>query len=383
MKITMNEALATFEIELGFTLKELKKQYKKLLLEFHPDKGGCKSTTQKLNACFKTLRKSAVPESQKAERTEHYDFTTIERETHPLASRNIPAMYSYETLLKKTFDLVETFTVNDIHDIDRCSKSGGSFFRVNGKTYNIHFSYGDRRSFSMEDVTLAGKTGKTTTTMHMRVETFSSKYSENSQLFCNVLREWMGESLRFEHIYEGIVSSMQDLDKGDSFTFDGMAGQINQKFDSGFIRATLMVNGNEISVSLDTDKAVKAINPYTLHHVYKPLKELPNRLSSKHLVRLLINGQFHAFYNTYYGLDDARMDSEGYVNNPLITALEWIGKTQRSCSSLYASGDCLRFGHHSNDNNKLIINLDNRYSLFDIDAEVSVIENHMKKALAA
>lgn len=94
-----NEALNLFELEEGYTEEELKKQYKKLALKYHPDKnGGDSEQFQKLGEAYKVLLEGEEPEP----------FDELEANLKEVAS-------ALQGMLRQTFQNRRFVTFEDVY----------------------------------------------------------------------------------------------------------------------------------------------------------------------------------------------------------------------------------------------------------------------------
>ncbi|KOY42670.1 isomerase, partial [Vibrio parahaemolyticus] len=66
----------------------------------------------------------------------------------------------------------------------------------------------------------------------------------------------------------------------------------------------------------------------------------------------------------------------GYIDNPILEALSWHGKTRRSCFGLFSNAlpntEAIQvsFGKHLNDSSSFILDLDNRYPSISLEDDV-------------
>lgn len=148
--------------------------------------------------------------------------------------------------------------------------------------------------------------------------------------------------------------------------------------------AEIEIDGSVVSITYDEVKSHTVFNPFNLDAL-KPLKAIPKRWKLMDLVKVLVNGQFHSLKQNYYYTDDYLHDAamgfrKGYIDNPILTALEWFSERRVSCTRLSQTSNSLNFGFHSNDSSSLVLDLDNRYTLVDVESDVQVLESKLRLA---
>ncbi|HAS8195751.1 TPA: hypothetical protein I7682_17875 [Vibrio vulnificus] len=406
MKMTVIQAMSALNIFSGekLTVRALKRYYKQAIFKVHPDYGGSKEETQKLNAAYAILLKTVkhdnkFPEKQnKSDSGADYvepDWFHKKNDGHPLHSCKLASVHSLDTLIAKTFAVAtEPVTLEQVWSPGRNVKDSNSIYEQRGDSaFKISAYYGDWDTFYVTNVTEAGKARKQCNQMTFHVSHYSSEYSEVTRGIPNVIRAWLLDT----HAKNGKIDCIE------LYTY--MLGLLHHAWTCGgkvhvgkavvettdvnetFVNASVKVGGNVIKISLKSLAAHHIITPFNLE-TFKPLTQLPSRWTVKHFVRLLVNGQFFKIKQDYYHTDDYTMDAatrfrEGYIDNPLAVAFEWIGDNLSRGAYIYEStkGESLNFGFHINDSSSLCVDLNNRYSLFDLNEDITQME--MQRQLTA
>lgn len=383
----------------------LKKLYKSEIFKTHPDRGGDKQLTQRINDAYSVLKKLVKDkvEHSSESKTCHHDINghyhseqddwLFEKNAgHPLHESGLAALKTRESLLYEAFDIRDSettpginFTLGKFH----VHGDNGIHFKKEGMMMELRHWLGHLDHVVLTDTTNGFRHRKTCGEMHIRVSHYGA-YPENSRSLVNVLRDWLGSASEKESgfhwcdlytlIVETAARAFQSLTNVcDIFGCELQVSASNYKVFEG----TLRVGDCIITIEFDELASHTVFNPFNIG-LLKPLTKTPKRWKVSDIVKLLINGQFHSCKQSYYYTDDYVMDNalgfrEGFHENPILLAKKWHGEKIISCTSLYEStpGELI-FGFHSNDGNELKIDLDNRYPLVDLEQDVLALESQLK-----
>ncbi len=365
-------------------MAELKKAYKKAMLSEHPDRGGSNESTASINKAYEVLKKIAGGPSEEAPIEKDWFYNR--NEGHPLHNTKLPAMFTYETLLKKQFNIVKDVTFENVYSISHIHKAGGIYFQNNGRDYNVGAYYGNWKEFSIEDITDGGRRGKTCKSVHFSCLTYGADYDEPAQIITNPLREWFGCEISFSELFEMITKCIENKEP----EINGIQLKLESETDYS-TRAVLIKDGTYIYTTIYEGKSFDVLNPFTLREVYKPLKSIPEKFSIRNLVQVIVHGQFFACKQNYgytddYALDAALKFREGYISVPIDIAVDWHGERKDGCTRVSMrnrESNQVNFGKHSNESFSLNVKLDNNYPLVDLDNDILTIESVTQLELKA
>jgi hypothetical protein len=137
----------------------------------------------------------------------------------------------------------------------------------------------------------------------------------------------------------------------------------------------LLVGNARLKIYRDEEKAAKVFSPFVVDRV-KPVTEMPEKWTILHLRKILANGQFRSYTQDFYYTDDYAYDAavnfrKGYIANPLESFSDALTcGSMRVWERVAEDGTVsLHFGAHSNDGRSLIVDLNNRYPIVDMEAE--------------
>ncbi|EMA3788876.1 hypothetical protein U2U65_003496 [Vibrio cholerae] len=402
--IDLKKAMSLFGLESldGISLRALKRLYKRAVFKVHPDKGGNKEDAQLLNTAYSALLDHGVflvgadDEESNVQQTKSdtTDSSTDDKwfydrnNGHPLHACHLASMYTLDSLIQQTFNVVSSdasfYKVFGTYT----GKPDRHFYMKNGEQH-LAIS-GREESLSITDVTNAGKARKQCVELSLNITNYNPNYPRTNQSFARVLCDWFGsrimsDEFRFGWVFNHLMSCVHHARHSGSFRVHDVVYTAHK--DSWNEWVDVKVSGHLVRIYVNECPSQDFLTPFTLNE-WKPLDELPSRWTIKHLVRLLVNGQFHHIKRDYYYTDDYAYDAacgyrKGYIDNPLHVACQWVGEKKRSCTSLHFSDDRrLSFGFHSNDSSSLIVDLNNRFLLEDVNTEVAFFEETFLKLSA-
>lgn len=159
----------------------------------------------------------------------------------------------------------EAETLKEIMTFDDFIKRGEDhYFKIGEYMYRLHRwadYYGEVANYTLTDITLAGKAGKTCTTYYLEgnIDDISKIFEQN-----------------FDDIFFDIATN----------------------------------NLENVKVSKTVKSAKDVFNPLNIKETYKPLKEKPSKWTLKHALRAIVNHQIEDFkcdgiYTDDYAWDDA------------------------------------------------------------------------------
>ncbi|MGR5347438.1 J domain-containing protein [Vibrio mediterranei] len=378
MKMTQIKAVEVLNVTFPLGKSALKTAYKKAMLKTHPDRVGdgnaedAKRDTQEINSAYKLLKPMAIDDNDIGKETFYVDE---EITSHPLHNSNLSSVNSFETMLKDTFHMMdEPYTTAHMHKHYCWKPRSGTYFQESGKTYRAHtISNGYNETVQISDETDAGKTGKVCPTITLWVSQFSAKYGERSQLISNVFRDWFEEGLSFGSIYETLIEAIREAEINQDFEVLKASAVVTDRCEYRPHSGYITIDGSTLCFSVEETKGIRSVNPYTLTERYKPVTSVPKRLSVAFLAKILINGQFHSLFANNICRDDSRYDSEGYVDNPIALAVDWIISGKGNCGTLWENNGNLSFGFHSNNSNNCVIDFSNRHPEVDLADAVETL----------
>ncbi|MBY8168123.1 hypothetical protein KW507_15725 [Vibrio fluvialis] len=381
-------ALAIDDVN-ALTLGALKRMYKRAILSVHPDRGGKKEDAQRLNAAYSTL-KSYVPMIQQSTDDES-DFLESDidnwfykrNDGHPLHDTHLSSMYSLETLLRKTFQITEEVPDIEFMANHEYQQDEGVYFKDAGRHYCLsgHLWSGSS-NFRLTDITDCGRTRGVTWRIQIAVESYSERYSQSSSLVSNVMREWFKDKpFAWSAFYNNLMQArFAAVEQCIPVPIMGQILCMNSANNG-----TVIVGGSKLTIYFEEVALNRTLNPFDLSP-FKPLKKKPGRWKIRDLVCALLNGQFYRLKHNYtytddYAYDAANKYGEGYISNPVSIAKEWIKEERLSCTKLWERENTgyIVFGFHSNDSSGFIVDIDNRFPLEDIDTEVAMISQVIRR----
>lgn len=335
--------------------KELKKLYKKAALLVHSDRSGSASTeftmvdVNQAWECVNANPEKALALIEGSDVFERIQARVNSWKDDPLHDASVPSFYSVETMAKKAWSIVEESGVEF-----EWFSAGRS--KVYIKDVNLEYThyYGDE-SMYLYDLENAFKTGKTCVGYrvhldHGRNGEFWAVWYDALKLFCesespSSVWQWLG--------------SLEYVDQG---KYHGVCSFVT-------------VGNSRLKIYRDEEKGAKVFSPFVVDRI-KPVTEMPEKWTVLHLRKILANGQFRSYKQDYYHTDDSAYDAavncrKGYISNPLDSFADAL-----TCGSMRVwervSDDgtvALHFGAHSNDGRSLIVDLNNRYPIVDMEAE--------------
>ncbi|WP_199438423.1 hypothetical protein [Vibrio owensii] len=396
MRMSQFEAQELLSLKAGFTRNELKTNYKKAMLSSHPDKGGSTEDTKRINQAFDLLKPLAVHKSDEQEAIDRrwFDERKARNEGHPLHSNRLPAMKSYESLLKSNFFMLEHAGVaDDLFDTKSSIHFNGFYYQEDGRDYHVSCGYGSWSTFVMYDITDGGRSGKNKSVkrIEFRAKEQGKHFSRNDVIITNLLYTLLGDrKASLTKLFTTLVEkSYQALEESNN-EFEAFDRKVSISVDRlGEPLGMIEIDEHEFEFSIEICKPTGYLNPYTLQETLKPVKELPERLTIRHLMRILVNGQFCRLKQNFHLSDDHLFDtafdfSNGYIDNPFSIIKSWFGNTRRSCTRLYADkNNNIDFGSHSNDSMSLVFVEGNRYSAVDLTEDINQIEATLRLPSAA
>ena len=119
----------------------------------------------------------------------------------------------------------------------------------------------------------------------------------------------------------------------------------------------IRINDDIVAYKND-EKAIRVFSPFNLKYM-KPLKELPKKWNIRHVLRLIVNGQYKDFQSDMqltddYAYDNATNYGKGAISNGLAFAKKVIESPSGWWVSNYKGGDIrLSFNCHHFDYNSL------------------------------
>ncbi|MGR2849133.1 J domain-containing protein [Vibrio vulnificus] len=368
-----------------YTSSQIKKAYKIAVINCHHDKmeNAAAASMVKINDAYAFLTKSGFV-------TSDYDIDSIQTDEifnhhqgHSLCGTGLPSLSTVQEMLSEMYNF--EFANKVLFEQD----SRKAYFQE--ETSDFCFSqYTD--CVVVSDITNAGKRGKTITRVTIKVDMWGD-VPLNQQNIRNPLRklfehttpEAFSWSMAINDLAKELIKNQVEISpiQSESTYHSYRATKELHKHSSGTFH--IMIDGTRVDVFVNEYSSHGVFSPFNLAKRFKPLTELPKKWTRAHLIRILVNGQFKECKRKYSYTDDFAFDAansffSGYMDNPLKHAIDWI---ESACSSelIYTnetdSGIEVNFGLHMNENSRLIVDLDNRYSLTGLKQDV-VMLNQIK-----
>ncbi len=340
------------------TMSTVKKLYKRAALLVHSDRVievNCPYSMTDVNAAWEIISKSDETEvlrlfnshiRKESPVTEHW-------KNDPLHKANVPSFYTVDKLCEKEWK----FAKADDEDFRWFSSWNTTFIDGSGCYFRCKYWPGSE-CMSLADITNAFLHRKVCVSYRILFLTGlnpNGSRADSCTAFYQMVRELVGSSTP-KAVFEWLGTlEMVELDR-----FSGKGA----RFEFGNVR---------ITIYRDEENSSKVFSPFCIDRV-KPLTELPKKWTVVHLRKALANGQFVRLKQNYYLTDDYAADAasnsrEGYIQNPIAmfekVLTDDLHLYERSRDGVVE----LSFGCHMNDGRSIIINLDNRYPLVDMEQE--------------
>ncbi|MBE0362236.1 hypothetical protein PULV_a4053 [Pseudoalteromonas ulvae UL12] len=348
------ECLTSFGNAVDF--KGLKKLYKKAALLVHSDRAkehGCSYNMVDLNNAWGMISnnvESALMLIEGSEVLEKARVFANSWKDDPLHEASVPSFYTVETMAKKAWNIVE-----DGED--------GNFVWFNPskhvtyiKDSNLEYRYyygGDVISFY--DLENSFKTGKECTGFRVCHDRLTDR--SFMEIWSEILNEYCETPTP-----KGVWTWLTSLEMVDNGRYHGKCAEIK-------------VGDSSVRVYEDNVSGNKNFSPFVINRV-KPVASMPKKWTVVQLRKILANGQFSKYKQDYYMTDDYAGDAasnfrKGYYQNPLDSYADILTcNHMRVWSNQNEDGTVvLHLGAHSNDGRSLIVDLNNRYPIVDMEAE--------------
>lgn len=336
--------------------KGLKKIYKKAALLVHSDRARsneCPYTMTDVNNAWKLIvsnKQAAMGMIKGSDIQVEASRAANAWKDDPLHEANVPSFFSVATMAKKKWNIIEDGEIGDFVWFNPSSHS--TYIKKSNLEYRYYYGGDVISLYNLDFAFKARKVCKGYKICHQR--NTDADFMEVWSLILDELCE--------RPTPEGVWSWLSSLEMVDNGPYSGVCAEVS-------------VNGSVVRIYSDDIAGNKMFSPFDVERV-KPVQVIPKKWTVVHLRKLLANGQFSNYKQDFYYTDDYFQDSasnfrKGYFQNPLSSYVDILKCSHvRLWSRTSEDGTVtLNFGEHSNDGRSLIVELENRYPMIDMEDE--------------